>query len=93
MKKVLQFCIMPPPVGGVTIHVSRLSARLKEEAVIENRIFDYSRNKNLMGLFRSIMWADFVHIHLSNKKVRQKLPFDKLCELNFRCCGILLCGI
>ena len=73
MIKILQFAVLPPPIGGVTMHVQRLTKRLENEDNIKTKIFDYSKNKNVIQLIKDIFWADIIHIHLSNKKIRKKL--------------------
>lgn len=66
---ILQFAKIPPPIGGVTIHVSRLLSSL-HKVNFEAEILDYSKEKNLKSIFKKIFRAKIVHLHLSNKAHR-----------------------
>ena len=68
-KRVLQFAILPPPIGGVSIHVSRLVEGARNIG-INTDVFDYSKNKNFFELIKMIICAGVIHIHLSNKYFR-----------------------
>ncbi len=67
---VLQFSKLPPPIGGVTIHVSRLLFQSKKEQNLNLEVLDYSKERNLVSIFKKIFYAKIIHIHLSNKKLR-----------------------
>lgn len=67
---ILQISKLPPPIGGVTIHVKRLVQRLQGEKEFDVDVLDYSRVKNPLTIIRKIVCARLIHIHLSNKKFR-----------------------
>tara|TARA_R110002033_G_scaffold69140_5_gene120543 strand:+ start:1835 stop:2782 length:948 start_codon:yes stop_codon:yes gene_type:complete len=82
---ILQFAKLPPPIGGVTIHVQRLLSKL---TAFDTEVLDYSKTKNPLIIFRKIKKSKIVHIHLSNKKVRYALVillkiFRKTCIVTF----------
>ncbi|WP_196889211.1 hypothetical protein [Aureivirga sp. CE67] len=77
---ILQFSKLPPPIGGVTIHVSRLIHRANKEYKID--VLDYSKEKNMFSILRKVFSARIIHIHLSNKKLR--LIFTILFKLFFK---------
>lgn len=58
---------IPPPSGGVTIHVSRLMARLKELG-INFDFFDMSRGA--LSVFRVALKYKVIHLHTSNPYFR-----------------------
>lgn len=60
---------IPPPIGGVTIHVSRLIERLKLKSEI-NFIFINLSLINLLKFSLSAYKYDKVHLHSSNPKIR-----------------------
>lgn len=55
---------IPPPTGGVTIHVSRLMEHLDKENFPYGFI-DYKRN-NVLKIFKEIIQYQVLHIHVSN---------------------------
>ncbi len=73
MKKILIIGSIPPPVGGVTIHIKRFFDRYKNSDEIELILLDikkkkvYSANQtfNAMSSISRIISTDIVHIHLS----------------------------
>lgn len=75
MKKIriLQFAVLPPPIGGVSVHVQRLIDRCSTDDTIYCDIYDYSRDKNPINFFWKLYCADLIHIHLSNKTLRKHL--------------------
>ena len=69
--RVLQFAKIPPPIGGITIHVKRLVDsinRLQSENLVD--ILDYSRERKLKIIIFKIYRAKIVHIHLSRQSHR-----------------------
>lgn len=69
-KIILQLSKTPPPIGGVTIHVSRLLFRGLKEQKLNLVVLDYSKEKNPISILRKVFYSKVVHIHLSNKKLR-----------------------
>lgn len=64
--KILIIGKIPPPIGGVTIHIKRFIEHLKKDN-LNYILLDYSKKNNLLKLFRNY---DLAHIHVSNKKLR-----------------------
>lgn len=91
MKKVLIFGTVPPPIGGVTIHLERFlhfSQNHKEQ--IDVQIYDIKKQKmiqiekkgkNSPTLLSSFLNADIIHIHLSNNI---KIPIALLARVFFK---------
>lgn len=52
---------IPPPTGGVTIHVSRIIEKLKKDNV--NYVFIDLKYKNLLSIFFKILKYKNVHLH------------------------------
>lgn len=69
-KKLLMVGKFPPPIGGVTIHIQRLLKSLQALDYIDVDLLDYSRNKNIVDIFKKIYCADIIHLHMTNKVVR-----------------------
>ena len=67
---ILQFAKSPPPIGGITIHIKRLVAGLKDKESIDVEILDYSRERNFKVIFIKIFRAKVIHIHLSRESLR-----------------------
>lgn len=67
---ILQFAKLPPPIGGVTIHVKRLMASLQAINTVDVDILDYSKERNFRKVIRKILNANIVHLHLTRKKHR-----------------------
>ncbi|GAB6008065.1 hypothetical protein [Dysgonomonas reticulitermitis] len=65
--KILIIGSIPPPIGGITIHVSRLLDIL---AQIEFPYSFVSIKKEYKTLFKSIITHKVIHLHVSNPKVR-----------------------
>jgi hypothetical protein len=68
---ILQFAKIPPPIGGITIHVKRLVDsinKLQSEKLVD--ILDYARERKLKIIFLKIYKAKIVHIHLSRQSHR-----------------------
>ena len=75
--KLLIIGKIPPPTGGVTIHVSRIIEKLSSEG------FDYKfevlKISNLLNLAKSILCHKNIHLHASNPYVHFLLSlFTKL---------------
>lgn len=66
---VLQIGVLPPPIGGVTMHIARLLNWLKKDG-IDVDVLNYHKERNIYHIIRKIGKADLIHIHLSNKIVR-----------------------
>lgn len=64
--KLLIIGKIPPPIGGVTIHIERFIEHLKKDK-IEYKLLDYT---NLLKLYLLVQNYDVAHIHVSNKKLR-----------------------
>jgi glycosyltransferase involved in cell wall biosynthesis len=67
-KKVLIIGKIPPPIGGVTIHVSRLLKKLERENIAHD--FKQNNIKNLLCFIFSIHKYSCIHIHSSNPFIR-----------------------
>lgn len=67
-KKILIISTLPPPIGGVTIHLQRLLRGLSEEE-IPFELFDYKRESVIKGI-RKIAYSCIVHINCSHKLLR-----------------------
>lgn len=67
---ILMISKLPPPIGGVTVHVKRLVQKLKERDDFQVDVLDYSRLKNPLKFIIKISNAKLIHIHLSNKLFR-----------------------
>lgn len=67
---ILQFSKLPPPIGGVTIHVSRLIFKSLSLKNMKIEALDYSNEKNIFKWIQKIISSKIIHIHLSNKKLR-----------------------
>ena len=69
---------IPPPIGGMTIHVARLLH------VLESKSFNYGfydlSNFTLNGLFRACRQAKLIHLHSTNSLFR--LLVSLLCKVN-----------
>jgi glycosyltransferase involved in cell wall biosynthesis len=74
--KVFLIGPVPPPTGGVSNHIARLTRRIKASEDIDAFVFDagrfrfFDRNLNVSNAFRAIaffLMCDIIHIHISNK--------------------------
>lgn len=86
--KILIIGVLPPPIGGVTVHVERLYKRLLSDHY-EVDLINYRILKNaftyLFKLFRQLLFHhyDIVHIHLSAcGKFKYVSPFLFLLSFN-----------
>jgi|GEM_PF-3789379 len=59
---------IPPPIGGVTIHLQRLMASLKQQSV-DFAFYDYKKESLVSG-FRKVLSSRTVHLHFSSKILR-----------------------
>jgi glycosyltransferase involved in cell wall biosynthesis len=59
---------IPPPIGGVTIHIDRLLCSLKKN-FIDYDFYDYGKESCIRGI-KKIYVAKIIHVHLSNKNIR-----------------------
>ena len=79
---ILQFSKLPPPIGGVTIHVSRLIFKSLSLKNMKIESLDYSNEKNIFKWTQKILSSKIIHIHLSNKRLR--LLFTLLFKILFK---------
>ena len=73
MKKVLIFGAMPPPIGGVTIHIQRFFEFIQQhQENVHLSVYDLkkshliSTSSKKQGLLSTFLSADIVHIHVAN---------------------------
>ena len=72
---ILQFAKLPPPIGGVTIHVRRLFSSASKKKNVKMELLDYSNERNLKTILTKVIKSKIIHIHLSNKKLRVFITF------------------
>ena len=73
-KKILLFGPMPSPMGGVSVHLSRLLYKSKDEADLELAVFDFRKVKLFRVEGQSGFWSmllfflksSIVHIHYAH---------------------------
>jgi hypothetical protein len=70
MKQILIMSKLPPPIGGVTIHVQRLLYQMKSNDEFKVEVLDYSKERGVFTILKKIFTTKVVHIHLSNKRIR-----------------------
>lgn len=65
---VLEIATLPETVGigGVSIHVQRLMDWSEDDEDLDISLYDYKKNAININLFKLILWANIVHIHLCN---------------------------
>lgn len=63
---ILQFGKLPPPIGGITIHIERLMNELNNSN-INCQILDYSKKNDIYSIIKKIINCKIVHIHISRK--------------------------
>lgn len=69
-KSVLIIGILPPPIGGVSIHLQRLIREIDIKGKnINLQFYDYKKHSRYDGL-KNIFLADIIHTNYSNKLVR-----------------------
>ena len=66
---ILQFGKIPPPIGGISIHIQRL-IRIVDSSSMKTELLDYSKERNLVSIFNKVSRSEIVHIHLSRKIIR-----------------------
>ena len=75
-KKILLVGPVPPPVGGVSIHVARLTNRIISSADLDCALLDIGRlkfydhklqRKNIVESLSFFISCDIVHLHISHK--------------------------
>jgi glycosyltransferase involved in cell wall biosynthesis len=64
MTKILIIGKVPPPIGGVSIHTSRLIEHLNLENI--DYVFYNNNNFNLFSFLKVILFSKKAHIHLNN---------------------------
>ena len=88
MNKILLIGSLPPPIGGVTIHIDRFFNTYLNNSVFELAILDikkktiFTKNKRIKKLINIIMFflsSKLIHIHISNDYI--KLLFALLSKL------------
>jgi glycosyltransferase involved in cell wall biosynthesis len=71
---------IPPPIGGVTVHVERLCSKLKKMSY--PYIFCNLSIKNAFIILKKILSVKIIHLHTSNPYIR--LFFVVYCRLLFK---------
>lgn len=64
LDKILILGTLPPPVGGVTIHIQRLLALLDEEKIPYT--FCSIRESSFLNLLKQFLSHKCIHLHISN---------------------------
>ena len=64
LDKILILGTLPPPVGGVTVHIQRLLALLNEEKIPYT--FCHIRESSFLSLLKQFLSHNFIHLHISN---------------------------
>ncbi|HEX2977322.1 MAG TPA: hypothetical protein VHO68_15405, partial [Bacteroidales bacterium] len=76
-RKVLLIGPLPPPIGGVSIHIVRLSKLISDEfqidyvdesSQIKKQYFNL-RTINLAHYFRKVRWADLMYVHSGKRQL------------------------
>jgi len=57
---------IPPPIGGVSMHIQRFYEHYKDREDIKISLFDIKKSPSIIELLKNIYSVDIVHIHLSN---------------------------
>lgn len=79
---------MPPPIGGVSTHLSRLLSRSKEIEQLNVSVWDIRRmrlhtvagsSRNPLGVLRCFINSDIIHVHISRKLKLFLVRFSKFC--------------
>lgn len=74
--KVLHIGPVPPPVGGVSVHITRLTHRIIATDDLDCFVFDigrfkffdrYLKSSNLIAAIVFFLKCDIMHLHISNK--------------------------
>jgi glycosyltransferase involved in cell wall biosynthesis len=77
MKKILIVGKVPPPIGGVSIHVSRLFAHLANDKEFETELLTLN-SLNLKKTLRIVFFPGLVHLHTSNSFFKFIVCFFRL---------------
>lgn len=80
MPEVLILGKIPPPVGGITVHVRRLIGALNKKCI--SFTFCDLRNDTVLTIVRKIMMHNVIHIHFSRPVLQ--LAFALFCRLTFK---------
>ncbi|MHA4737751.1 glycosyltransferase [Dyadobacter sp. MSC1_007] len=80
MRKVLIIGKLPPPVGGVTVHVKRLIARLWTKRIPFT--FCNLQNDAISTIVWKVFTHDLIHIHFSRPVLQ--LAFALFCRVTFK---------
>ncbi len=87
-RNVLLIGPMPPPIGGVSTHLSRLLSRSKENEELKLSVWDIRRmslhtidgsSRNLIKVLSCFIQADIIHVHISRKLKLFLTRFSKFC--------------
>lgn len=93
MTRILLLGTIPPPIGGVTIHLDRFFNLFKDSRVFELSILDlkkktlFIKNRKIRSFFKILIYfmkINIVHIHISNNYIKvffafiSKLLFKKV---------------
>jgi len=66
---ILEIGKIPPPIGGISIHIQRI-IRALEKSNVKIELFDYSKDRNIAKICIKIYRCNAVHLHLSRKLLR-----------------------
>ena len=86
--KVMLFGPMPPPMGGVSVHLSRLLERSKERSELQLSVCDLGKGKvynqghenENEGILSCFLKSDIIHIHYAH-------PLKVILGLLAKICG------
>ncbi|MBP6523463.1 MAG: hypothetical protein KA251_10740 [Saprospiraceae bacterium] len=87
-RKILLIGPLPPPAGGVSVHVLRLSEKINSTNDFECAVFDigrlkfYNKKFELMNVFRAVAYfisASIIHFHISHPKKYFIAKLAKMC--------------
>jgi len=76
-RKIILIGPLPPPAGGVSVHILRLSEKINSTADFECAVFDigrlkfYNKKLELINVFKAIAYfisASIIHFHISHPK-------------------------
>jgi hypothetical protein len=87
--KILIVGKIPPPIGGLTIHVSRLLNKLKNETEFDVFFYDLAIESALKLLFQTLKYNK-IHLHTSSPIFRFLIGL--YCKLTFTKCIITFHG-
>jgi len=81
MKRILIVGPLPPPYGGISVYVSRLSAKLREQCVV----FNTAGKKSFAGLFRRLKFFLCIDkhtvVHYNSSSWYAAVPFLIWCKI------------